>query len=139
MANSLQKRKLSITGTDGIISVDYITQNLKVHGKFAQNISINKEEPLKNELRSFVNSVLEDKEPPVNGESGLYALKVVLNAIKSAKKGYPVRLEGGKMNKELIKSSRTSSQRIYNWRNSGWIKYLQRHSKMADIKGWRKS
>lgn len=91
-----KKRKLSITGTDGIISVDYITQNLKVHGKFAQNITINKEEPLKNELRSFVNSVLEDKEPPVNGESGLYALKVVLNAIKSAKKGYPVRLEGGK-------------------------------------------
>ena len=45
-----KRRQIDITGTDGIISIDYIEQSLDVYGKFAQDIKINHEEPLKEEL-----------------------------------------------------------------------------------------
>ena len=48
-----KRRQIEITGTDGIISVDYIEQSIDVYGKFAQDIDIKHEEPLKEELRSF--------------------------------------------------------------------------------------
>ena len=52
-----KRRELELTGTAGIISVDYIQQSIEVFGKFAQDIEIVHEEPLKGELKSFLNSV----------------------------------------------------------------------------------
>ena len=80
-----KRRELELTGTAGIISVDYIQQSIEVFGKFAQDIEIVHEEPLKGELKSFLNSVVEEKEPVITGEDGLKALKMVIAANKSSK------------------------------------------------------
>lgn len=88
-----KRRQLEITGTDGIISVDYIEQNIDVFGKFAQDIEIKHEEPLMEELNSFLERVVNDEEPEITGEDGLKALKMVLAANKSSKEHIPINLE----------------------------------------------
>lgn len=89
-----KRRKLAITGTDGIINVDYIDQKLDVYGKFAQDVKIKHEEPLKNEIKSFLSSVINDEEPVITGEDGIYALRTVLAAMRSAREHKPVKLNG---------------------------------------------
>ena len=84
-----KRRQIEITGTDGIISVDYIEQSIDVYGKFAQDIDIKHEEPLKEELRSFLTSVVNETEPEITGEDGLKALKMVIAATKSSKEHRP--------------------------------------------------
>ncbi|KZX15010.1 scyllo-inositol 2-dehydrogenase [Methanobrevibacter cuticularis] len=88
-----KKRALEITGTDGIIAIDYIDQTIDVDGKFAQDVQIEHEEPLKDEIKSFINSIINDEEPEITGEDGLNALKMVLAANKSSKKQVPVSLD----------------------------------------------
>lgn len=89
-------RTVSVTGTHGYAELDYITQKLKVYRsnyetkfddfgdfiiKFSQpeivEVDIKPEEPLKIELESFIESIKKNKEPEVNGEIGLTALKNV--------------------------------------------------------------
>ena len=88
-----KRRELELTGTDGIITVDYIKQSLDVYGKFAQDIEIVHEEPLKGELKSFLNAVVNDEEPEITGEDGLKALKMVIAANKSSKEHRPISLD----------------------------------------------
>ena len=85
-----KRRELELTGTDGIISVDYIQQSIEVYGKFAQDIEIKHEEPLKCELKSFLNAVVNGEEPEITGEDGLKALKMVIAANKSSKEHKPI-------------------------------------------------
>ena len=87
-----KRRELELTGTAGIISVDYIKQSIEVYGKFAQDIQIKHEEPLKCELKSFLTSVVEEKEPTITGEDGLKALKMVIAANRSSKDHRPISL-----------------------------------------------
>ncbi len=87
-----KRRELELTGTAGIISVDYIQQSIEVYGKFAQDIQIKHDEPLKGELKSFLTSVVEEKEPEITGEDGLKALKMVIAANKSSKEHRPISL-----------------------------------------------
>ncbi|WP_409199727.1 Gfo/Idh/MocA family oxidoreductase [Methanobrevibacter sp. DSM 116169] len=88
-----KRREIEITGTDGIISVDYIEQSIDVHGKFAQDIEVKHEEPLKEELSSFLNSVANNEEPTITGEDGLNALKMVIAAQKSSKEERPINFD----------------------------------------------
>ena len=87
-----KRRELELTGTAGIISVDYIQQSIEVYGKFAQDIEIKHEEPLKGELNSFLHSVVEGEEPVITGEDGLKALKMVIAANRSSKEHRPISL-----------------------------------------------
>ena len=88
-----KRRELELTGTAGIISVDYIKQSIEVYGKFAQDIQIKHEEPLKSELNSFLNAVMNNEEPEITGEDGLKALKMVIAANRSSKEHKPIRFE----------------------------------------------
>jgi UDP-N-acetylglucosamine 3-dehydrogenase len=88
-----KRRQIEITGTDGIISVDYIDQSIDVHGKFAQDIQIKHEEPLKEELSSFLECVVNNEKPVITGEDGLNALRMVLAANKSSKEHIPIPLD----------------------------------------------
>ncbi|RBQ24107.1 UDP-N-acetylglucosamine 3-dehydrogenase [Candidatus Methanobinarius endosymbioticus] len=88
-----KRRSLEVTGTDGIIAIDYIDQSIDVAGKFAQKVDIQHEEPLKYEVASFLNSILNDEEVEITGEDGLNALKMVLAANKSSKKQIPISLD----------------------------------------------
>ena len=85
-----KKRKLEITGVDGIIALDYIDQSVNVYGKSTQNVDVPYKEPLKEELSSFLSAVNNGEEPKITGEDGIYALKVVTAAMKSAKDTSPV-------------------------------------------------
>lgn len=85
-----KRRELELTGTAGIISVDYIKQSIEVYGKFAQDIQIKHEEPLKGELTSFLNAIVNNTEPEITGEDGLKALKMVIAANKSSKEHKPI-------------------------------------------------
>ena len=85
-----KRREIEITGTDGIISVDYIEQSIEVFGKFAQDITIKHEEPLKEELKSFLEAVDEGKDPVITGEDGLNALKMLIAASKSSRAHKPI-------------------------------------------------
>jgi UDP-N-acetylglucosamine 3-dehydrogenase len=88
-----KRREIEVTGTDGIITVDYIDQSIDVYGKFAQDVEIQHEEPLKEEITSFLNSIINDEDPEITGEDGLNALKMVLAAKMSSKEHSPIRLD----------------------------------------------
>ena len=87
-----KKRQLDIIGVDGIISIDYIDQAVKVYGKNAQEVNLTHKEPLKEELNSFLSCIVNDEEPKITGEDGIHALKVVLAAMKSAKSKNPINM-----------------------------------------------
>ena len=53
-------------------------------------IQIKHEEPLKGELKSFLNAVATNTEPEITGEDGLKALKMVIAANKSSKEHKPI-------------------------------------------------
>jgi len=89
-----KKRKLEVTGVDGIISIDYIDQTVNVYGKSTQNVDVDYKEPLKEELSSFLSSISDGEEPKITGKDGIYALKVVTAAMKSAKDNLPVEING---------------------------------------------
>lgn len=82
-----KKRQLNITGVDGIISVDYGEQSVVLYkeNNQVQNIKVDNKEPLKEELKSFVNAVETKTEPEVSGHDGCYALKIINAAMQSSK------------------------------------------------------
>jgi len=81
-------RTLTITGTEGIVNVEYITQTFTIENdRQITQPMIQNAEPLKLELESFIKSIRTDTPPEVTGEDGLKALKVCEAAIESAKVG----------------------------------------------------
>jgi UDP-N-acetylglucosamine 3-dehydrogenase len=83
---------LEITGVDGIISIDYIDQTVKLYGKNARKVNVEHKEPLREELSSFLSAIDRDEEPKITGADGIHALKVVLAAMKSAKSKIPINM-----------------------------------------------
>ncbi len=69
-------RELTVVGEKGIARLDYREQTLSIYDKeFNINVRIPKEEPLKNELRHFINCVLGREKPKVPGEDALTVLR----------------------------------------------------------------
>ena len=87
-------RRLIITGSEAIISLDYITQEVTIETA-GQTLTPRQEweEPLKLELQNFVECILEDKEPLVTGLDGLKALEIAEAALKSASNGSMIKLK----------------------------------------------
>jgi UDP-N-acetylglucosamine 3-dehydrogenase len=82
------------TGSDAIMSLDYITQELKIENVKEtlqpRQVTV---EPLKLELRHFANSVLEKEKPLITGLDGIRALKIAESALKSSLSGKIVKLK----------------------------------------------
>jgi len=93
-------RNLAVTGTEGYAELNYITQELVLYKsnyrriddfsdvvKFGTpkeiNIKIAKEEPLKNELRNFIQAIEKNREPLVSGRDGMKTLEIALKIIKA--------------------------------------------------------
>jgi UDP-N-acetylglucosamine 3-dehydrogenase len=86
-------RQLNVTGTKGMMTVDYITQQLIVENDqqlIQPNIPY--QEPLYMELKSFADSIINDTPPSVTGEDGLRTLRICEAALKSSRTGKQVRL-----------------------------------------------
>jgi UDP-N-acetylglucosamine 3-dehydrogenase len=102
-------RELSITGTDGVIELDYILQEVELHKAPAKTSTRNdysdfllhytegiteksiviKKEPLEEELTHFIGCVRSGKNPTSSGEDGKRALQIALQVCKSIKSGKP--------------------------------------------------
>jgi|YelNatPaOPRAMG01_1025707.scaffolds.fasta_scaffold00937_7 UDP-N-acetylglucosamine 3-dehydrogenase len=86
-------RTLVVTGSQAIMKLDYITQELTIEdAKETVQPRIPWQEPLKLELQHFVNCVLGREKPVITGFDGLRALKIAEAALKSSKTGRLVKL-----------------------------------------------
>lgn len=88
-------RSLRITGSEGVIEVEYTTQELRVekNDSIYQPLNVYKE-PLYLELSEFTSSILEKRRPSITGEDGYRALMVCEAALESAETGRVVQLSG---------------------------------------------
>ncbi len=86
-------RTLNAVGTSGVANLNYIEQSLeisKVDSKFS--VEVQKREPLRNEIESFLRCIREEEDPKPSGEDGMYVLSVAISAINSYKSGTPVEI-----------------------------------------------
>ncbi len=87
-------RKLIVTGSKGIVTLDYLSQEIVIETEEKTFIPRYKwEEPLKRELEHFVECVRKNKQPLASGLDGLKALIICEAVLKSAVKGKSVNLE----------------------------------------------
>jgi len=81
-------RVFMITGSEAIMRLDYITQELTIeNARETVQPRYTMQEPLKLELRHFARCVTEKEKPLVTGEDGLEALKIAEAALKSSAAG----------------------------------------------------
>ncbi|MCW4052883.1 MAG: Gfo/Idh/MocA family oxidoreductase, partial [Candidatus Bathyarchaeota archaeon] len=86
-------RDLTLTGSDAILSLDYIKQEITVEtSERTLKPRYEWKEPLKLELQHFAESILADRQPEVTGVDGLKALVIAEAAIKSSKQGRAIDL-----------------------------------------------
>jgi UDP-N-acetylglucosamine 3-dehydrogenase len=86
-------RRLTITGTEGIIQVEYITQELNVEKQELMYMPFFKQqEPLMLELHYFLSSIINDEQPSPSGKDGLETLRICEAALNSAKTRRPINL-----------------------------------------------
>lgn len=87
-------RSLTVTGSDSIMRLDYITQDLWIE---QQKESVQPrypfQEPLKAELQHFVDCIVEKKKPLVTGEDGVRALQIATAAMQSSAKNRAIQLK----------------------------------------------
>jgi UDP-N-acetylglucosamine 3-dehydrogenase len=93
-ANWLTPRKtrmLIVTGSEAIVELDYISQEISIEDA-TQLVkpTLEKQEPLKNELKHFTESVIEDKPFKVNGDDGLKAVEICELVLQSGITGQTV-------------------------------------------------
>jgi len=76
-------RSLVATGTEGIAYLDYIKQELDVHSGGEKIVpKIDKVEPLKLELKHFLDCIQRNTKPLVDGHEGLKVLEIAIKASK---------------------------------------------------------
>jgi UDP-N-acetylglucosamine 3-dehydrogenase len=87
-------RVLIVTGSETIMKLDYITQELTIEdARETVQPRYPWQEPLKLELRHFANCVLKKEKPLVTGTDGLKALQIAEAALKSSAIGRAVKLK----------------------------------------------
>ncbi|MFQ6060691.1 MAG: Gfo/Idh/MocA family oxidoreductase [Thermoplasmata archaeon] len=102
-------RKLSLTCSKNFVELDYVKQSLVISSSALmeydpfnlyqvpleydiRRVSIQKEEPLKNELNDFLDAIQKKREPLVSGEDGLQTMRVIEAAMESNKSKKSVEL-----------------------------------------------
>ncbi len=86
-------RTLIVTGSEAILKLDYVTQELTIEdAKGNVQPRYAWQEPLKLELQHFAKCILEKEKPIVTGVDGLKALQMAEAALKSSAKGKVVKL-----------------------------------------------
>lgn len=83
-------RKMRIFQEDSYVSLDYVTQDAAIFRKtgdkiLKEKIRIRKKDPLKKELKSFIECVRTGRKPVVSGVEGKRALQVALEIVEKIK------------------------------------------------------
>jgi UDP-N-acetylglucosamine 3-dehydrogenase len=87
-------RKLIITGSEAILKLDYITQELWIEQEMKTIQPKYKfKEPLKLELQHFVNCITNNETPIISGSDGLKALRIAEAALQSSTKNKVIKLK----------------------------------------------
>jgi UDP-N-acetylglucosamine 3-dehydrogenase len=87
-------RILTATGSEAIMNLDYITQELRIEdARETVQPRYPTTEPLKLELRHFANCVLGKEKPLITGLDGLRALRIAEAALKSSSSGRIIKLK----------------------------------------------
>jgi UDP-N-acetylglucosamine 3-dehydrogenase len=86
-------RALTVTGSDAIMRLDYMTQELWIEEP-KENLQLRYQwqEPLKLELQHFADCILEKKKPMITGVDGLKALQIAEAALRSSTKNRAIKL-----------------------------------------------
>lgn len=86
-------RTLTVTGSDAIMRLDYITQELWIEAaKENRQPKFPWQEPLKLELQHFADCILNKQKPIVTGEDGFRALRIAEAALLSSEKNKAIKL-----------------------------------------------
>ncbi|MFQ6129050.1 MAG: Gfo/Idh/MocA family oxidoreductase [Thermoplasmata archaeon] len=105
----MKVRRLSLTCLENFVEIDYITQSIQISSSTlgrldsfnlyqiplefdTRTISLEKREPLKNELKDFLNAIEKKRNPLISGRDGLKTMLVVMAAIESQKTGKRIEL-----------------------------------------------
>jgi len=87
-------RLLIVTGSEAIMTLDYITQELTVeNAKETTKPRHAMQEPLKLELQHFANCIMKKEKPIITGLDGLKALRIAESALKSSATGRIIELK----------------------------------------------
>jgi len=87
-------RSLTVVGTDCVAQLDYIQQSLRLWKEDGpEEVKVKYEEPLKVELRYFVECIRKNRYPMPDAIEGSYVLGVALSAIESYRKKKAVPLD----------------------------------------------
>jgi len=87
-------RILIVTGSEAIMKLDYITQELTIeNAKETLQPRYTMQEPLKLELQHFAKCITSKEKPVITGMDGLKALRTAEAALKSSATGKVVKLE----------------------------------------------
>jgi len=87
-------RTLTVTGSDAIMRLDYISQDLWIEQR-SETVQPRCafQEPLKCELQHFAECILENKKPLITGEDGVKALEIAEAAMQSSAKNRAINLK----------------------------------------------
>jgi UDP-N-acetylglucosamine 3-dehydrogenase len=87
-------RTLIVTGSEAIMKLDYITQELTIEdAKETVQPRCPWQEPLKLELKHFANCISRKEKPLITGTDGLKALQIAEAALQSSAQGKVIRLK----------------------------------------------
>jgi UDP-N-acetylglucosamine 3-dehydrogenase len=87
-------RSLIVTGSDAIMRLDYMTQELWIESaKESLQPRYPIKEPLKLELQHFADCIIEKKKPLITGSDGVKALEIAEAALRSSAKNRAIKLK----------------------------------------------
>jgi UDP-N-acetylglucosamine 3-dehydrogenase len=107
----MKVRRISLTCLKSYVELDYMTQSASVSSSQVQGaidstdlfslpiefdvrqVSLKKQEPLRNEHEDFLDAVARGREPLITGRDGTETLRVCQAALRSIKEGARIRLE----------------------------------------------
>ncbi len=86
-------RQLNAVFTKGVVTVDFITQEMQVHEEEGTRVPKHVfAEPLVLELKEFVSAIEEKRQPLVTGRDGLSVIRIAEAVLASSKSGAPIYL-----------------------------------------------
>ncbi len=103
----MKVRRVALTALKNFVEVDYINQTLDISSSSlptydpsnlyqapfeyeTHQVSLKKEEPLRRELRDFLQAIEEGRKPLVDGRDAVETLRVVTAITESQRRGVPV-------------------------------------------------